>query len=181
MLCYLCYFQHSHIQSKILLYRNPFHLFNHLNGAMPNLPQCAQQCPHKVLTMYFVLNNVLKMSSKCPHNVLNNVLTMSSQFSNNVLKMSSKCPHNVLTMSSKCSNNVHRSVEQCHYTYVTQFRPTQEEDLSFLFFTCICIRFLIVPGLHLYLCQVCTENFRKRCQISFKQQAFNETVTFEIF
>ena len=140
MLCYLCYLQ----QSKVLLYRNPFHLFNHLNGAMPNLPQCAQQCPHKVLTMYFVLNNVLKMSSQC-------------------------------------SNNVLRSVEQCHYTYVTQFRPTQEEVLSSLLCICICVGFLFVfvPDLYLYLCQVCTENFRKRCQISFKQQAFNETVTFK--
>ena len=157
MPCYLCYFQHSQIQSKILLYRNPFHLFNHLNGAMPNLPQCAQQCPHKVLTMYFALNNVLTMSSQC---------------SKTIHTMPSHCPYTVL-----------RSVEQCHYTYVTQFRPTQEEVLSSLLCICICVGFLFVfvPGLHLYLCQVCTENFRKRCQISFKQQAFNETVTFKIF
>ena len=44
----------------------------------------------------------------------------------------------------------HKNVEQCHYTYVTEFRPTQEE--------------------------VCEENFEKNCQISFKQKAFNETV-----
>merc|ERR1711962_977857 len=44
----------------------------------------------------------------------------------------------------------HKNVEQCHYTYVTEFKPTQE--------------------------QVCTENFQKQCQITFKQQAFNETV-----
>jgi len=44
----------------------------------------------------------------------------------------------------------HKNVEQCHYTYVTQFSPTQEE--------------------------VCEENFEKQCQITFKQQAFNETV-----
>ena len=44
----------------------------------------------------------------------------------------------------------HKNVEQCHYTYVTQFTPSQEE--------------------------VCEENFEKTCQITFKQQAFNETV-----
>ena len=44
----------------------------------------------------------------------------------------------------------HKNVEQCHYTYITQFTPTQEE--------------------------VCEENFEKQCQITFKQQAFNETV-----
>jgi hypothetical protein len=44
----------------------------------------------------------------------------------------------------------HKNVEQCHYSYVTQFTPTQEE--------------------------VCEENFEKTCQITFKQQAFNETV-----
>ena len=44
----------------------------------------------------------------------------------------------------------HKNVEQCHYTYVTQFTPAQEE--------------------------VCEENFEKQCQITFKQQAFNETV-----
>merc|ERR1711963_611265 len=44
----------------------------------------------------------------------------------------------------------HKNVEQCHYTYVTKFKPSQE--------------------------QVCEENFEKSCQITFKQQAFNETV-----
>ena len=44
----------------------------------------------------------------------------------------------------------HKNVEQCHYTYVTQFTPTQEE--------------------------VCEENFEKTCSITFRQQAFNETL-----
>ena len=44
----------------------------------------------------------------------------------------------------------HKNVEQCHYSYVTQFTPSQEE--------------------------VCEENFEKSCSITFKQQAFNETV-----
>jgi len=44
----------------------------------------------------------------------------------------------------------HKNVEKCHYTYVTQFTPAQEE--------------------------VCEENFEKTCQITFKQQAVNETV-----
>ena len=44
----------------------------------------------------------------------------------------------------------HKNVEKCHYTYVTQFSPAQEE--------------------------VCEENFEKICQITFKQQALNETV-----
>merc|ERR1711963_730049 len=44
----------------------------------------------------------------------------------------------------------HKNVEQCHYTYVTQFTPSQEE--------------------------VCEENFEKQCSITFKQQAYNETV-----
>ena len=44
----------------------------------------------------------------------------------------------------------HKNVEQCHYTYVTQFTPAQEE--------------------------VCEENFEKICSITFKQQAYNETV-----
>ena len=44
----------------------------------------------------------------------------------------------------------HKNVEKCHYTYVTQFKPSQEE--------------------------VCEENFEKSCQITFKQQAYNETV-----
>ena len=44
----------------------------------------------------------------------------------------------------------HKNVEKCHYTYVTQFSPTQEE--------------------------VCDETFEKSCQITFKQQAVEETV-----
>lgn len=44
----------------------------------------------------------------------------------------------------------HKNVEKCHYTYVTQFSPTQEE--------------------------VCEENFEKTCQVTFKQQATEETV-----
>ena len=44
----------------------------------------------------------------------------------------------------------HKNVEQCHYTYVTKFKPSQE--------------------------QVCEENFEKTCSITFKQQAYNETI-----
>lgn len=44
----------------------------------------------------------------------------------------------------------HKNVEKCHYTYVTQFEAAQEE--------------------------VCEENFEKSCQVTFKQQAFEETV-----
>ena len=44
----------------------------------------------------------------------------------------------------------HKNTEQCHYTYVTEFKPSQEE--------------------------VCEENFEKLCSITFKQKAFNETV-----
>ena len=44
----------------------------------------------------------------------------------------------------------HKNVEKCHYTYVTQFSPVQEE--------------------------VCDETFEKSCQITFKQQAVEETV-----
>jgi len=44
----------------------------------------------------------------------------------------------------------HKNVEQCHYTYVTQFTPAQQE--------------------------ICEENFEKTCSITFKQQAYNETV-----
>merc|ERR1740131_106215 len=44
----------------------------------------------------------------------------------------------------------HKNTEQCHYTYVTQFAPSQEE--------------------------VCEENFEKSCQITFKQKAMNERV-----
>merc|ERR1711936_221209 len=44
----------------------------------------------------------------------------------------------------------HKNTEQCHYTYVTQFKPAQEE--------------------------VCEEDFEKQCSITFKQKAVNETV-----
>ena len=44
----------------------------------------------------------------------------------------------------------HKNVEKCHYTYVTVFDSAQEE--------------------------VCEENFEKECQITFKQQAFEEQV-----
>jgi len=44
----------------------------------------------------------------------------------------------------------HKNIEKCHYTYVTQFDSAQEE--------------------------VCEENFEKSCQVTFKQQAFNETI-----
>ncbi|XP_040565820.1 uncharacterized protein [Lepeophtheirus salmonis] len=44
----------------------------------------------------------------------------------------------------------HKNVEKCHYTYVTQFTPSQEE--------------------------VCEENFEKICQVTFKQQATEETI-----
>ena len=44
----------------------------------------------------------------------------------------------------------HKEVEKCHYTYVTEFTPSQEE--------------------------VCEENFEKKCQITFKQMAITETL-----
>jgi len=44
----------------------------------------------------------------------------------------------------------HKNVEKCHYTYITQFDTAQEE--------------------------ICEENFEKSCQLTFKQQAFNETI-----
>merc|ERR1711983_721498 len=44
----------------------------------------------------------------------------------------------------------HKNTEQCHYTYVTQFKPSQEE--------------------------VCEETFEKTCSITFKQQAFEDKV-----
>ena len=44
----------------------------------------------------------------------------------------------------------HKNTEQCHYTYVTQFKPSREE--------------------------VCEESFDKKCSITFIQQARNETV-----
>ena len=37
---------------------------------------------------------------------------------------------------------VHNNIEKCHYTYITQFEPTQEEE--------------------------CSENFQKNCQITFR-------------
>ena len=54
------------------------------------------------------------------------------------------------TERQKVLECTHKSVEKCHYTYVAQFKPSQEE--------------------------VCDENFEKSCQITFKQQAYNETV-----
>ena len=44
----------------------------------------------------------------------------------------------------------HKDYEQCHYTYVTQFRPSQQE--------------------------LCEETFNKICSISFVQKATNDTV-----
>ena len=44
----------------------------------------------------------------------------------------------------------HKSVEKCHYTYVTEFTPAQEE--------------------------ICEENFEKKCQITFKSMAVTETL-----
>jgi len=44
----------------------------------------------------------------------------------------------------------HKNVEKCHYTYLTYFKPTQEE--------------------------ACEENFEKKCQIVFKQEAIPETI-----
>ena len=44
----------------------------------------------------------------------------------------------------------HKSVEKCHYTYVTVFNPQQEEQ--------------------------CEENFEKSCQITFRAEASTETV-----
>ena len=44
----------------------------------------------------------------------------------------------------------HKQVEKCHYTYVTEFLPNQEE--------------------------VCEENFEKKCQITFKKMSSVETV-----
>ena len=44
----------------------------------------------------------------------------------------------------------HKNVEKCHYTYITYFKPAQEET--------------------------CDENFEKSCQITFKQEAVKETI-----
>ena len=46
----------------------------------------------------------------------------------------------------------HKNVEQsqCHYTYVSQFSPTQEE--------------------------MCEKNFEKVCSSTFKQQVYNEMI-----
>ena len=103
-----------------------------------------------------------------------------------------------------------RSVEQCHYTYITKFRPTQEQVIMTIIIiitmtiviimmitivminmmintpsrtnTRSCIMMIIVTMMMMMMtieqAQVCTENFKKRCQISFKQQAYNETVPF---
>ena len=43
-----------------------------------------------------------------------------------------------------------RSVEQCHYTYITKYRPSQEE--------------------------ICDENYEKVCQISYATKAVNDTI-----
>ena len=45
---------------------------------------------------------------------------------------------------------VHKTVEKCHYTYTTQFLPTQEE--------------------------VCDETYEKRCSITYKQVAQNDSL-----
>ena len=45
---------------------------------------------------------------------------------------------------------VHKEVEKCHYTYVTQFTPSQE--------------------------QVCHYDYHKSCRISFTSKAVSETV-----
>ena len=45
----------------------------------------------------------------------------------------------------------HKNIEQCHYTYTTNFKPSQEE--------------------------VCEENFEKICQITFTKKAVREKVS----
>jgi len=45
---------------------------------------------------------------------------------------------------------VHKNIEKCHFTYITQFDPTQEEE--------------------------CNENFQKNCQITFRQEAVTNTI-----
>jgi hypothetical protein len=44
----------------------------------------------------------------------------------------------------------HRNIEKCHFTYSTQFRPTQQK--------------------------VCQDTFQKKCSIKFHKKAINETV-----
>ena len=44
---------------------------------------------------------------------------------------------------------VHKKVEKCHYTYITQFTPAQE--------------------------QVCRHNYQKTCRINFNKRAVEET------
>ncbi len=44
----------------------------------------------------------------------------------------------------------HENVTQCHDTFITEFRPQQEE--------------------------VCEENFWKACRITFKEKAYNYTL-----
>merc|ERR1719431_14312 len=44
----------------------------------------------------------------------------------------------------------HKDVKKCHYTYITYFKPAQEE--------------------------ACEENYEKSCQITFRQEAVKETV-----
>ena len=86
----------------------------------------------------------------------------------------------------------HKNREQCHYTYVTQFTPSQEEvtlielngerrgrgklrgeDLFSVFSVCRSHKEYTDLPFH----QVCEENFEKDCQLTFKQQAYNETVS----
>ena len=45
---------------------------------------------------------------------------------------------------------VHNNIEKCHYTYITKFSPSQQEE--------------------------CEENFEKKCQITFRQEAIRDTV-----
>ena len=45
---------------------------------------------------------------------------------------------------------IHKNVEKCHYSYITQFTPSQE--------------------------QKCHENYQKSCRISFHKKAQNETI-----
>ena len=54
---------------------------------------------------------------------------------------------NQMVLASECT---HKSVEKCHYTYVTEFTPVQEE--------------------------ICEENYEKNCQITFKKMAVTETI-----